>query len=160
MNLHFNGSLSVFFRDDTLRNISWKLDTNGQPVGTVVRDDPLPPSYSLPVEPRISLDRVSFGDGYEQVTESGINPVKLVFKVRWSHLRVQQATALFRFFNGEGISSIYYRRPSEWFYWKPPPPFSMATSLPRRFICVEFPVTLNQWNDSEIQATFEESFQP
>lgn len=159
MNLHFNGPLSVFFQDTTLRNIAWKLSGIGQPTGIIVPDDPVPPSYGISGAPKATLDTVEFGDGYMQVTESGVNAVKRVFNVQWIHVRTEVGTALRRFFEGEGENSIYYRRPSEWFFWRPPKPF--ATDLPIKIITLELPkIEIVSWNDVNITAVFTETFAP
>lgn len=161
MNLYFNGTSSVFFQDSSLKDDAWRSLNTGERVGLVVRDDPFPPAYNSSVKPKTLIDRVQLGDGYEQVTESGVRSQKLMFDLRWTALSDKRITALQRFFTGEGTTSIYNRRPSEWFWWFPPTPLSRGVVLPIKVLCVDgWSSTAVTWNSNDLSATFEESFQP
>lgn len=160
MNLYFNTERSVFFLDQTLLNVCWRM-TGGIRVGTSVANDPVPPSYSSTASPKFNTDKIAFGDGYEEVSESGIRPVRRSFQLKWNRVPDVQAKALMRFLCGEGTHSIYNRRVSEWFYWLPPLQFhTTANQAPIRMTCLEAPsCTAEGWNSNTLTATFTESFE-
>jgi len=117
--------------------------------------------YQTSLKPKTLIDRVQFGDGYEQVTESGTRSQKLVFEIRWENIDDARAIALQRFLRGEGSTSIYYRRPSEWFWWYPPAPLRTPNMRPMKFTCIDnWTVTPITFNSNSVSATFEESFAP
>lgn len=161
MNLYFNTSQSIFFRDPSLQGEAWRINESGLRVGLIVPDDPMPVSYNSALKPKSLVDRVTLGDGYEQITESGVRSQKRLFEVQWNAISDARAKALQRFFLGEGSNSIYYRRPSEWFWWLPPTPLRTTSSIPIRVICVEnWACNAITWNSNNFSATFEESFAP
>lgn len=161
MNLFWNSSSSIFFRDQTLQGVCWKALPDGRRVGLVVESDPNPPSYSTSLKPKTFIDRLQFGDGYEQITESGIRSTKRIYEVRWENIPDLRARAIQRFLLGEGSTSIYYRRPSEWFWWLPPLPLQTPGMLPLKVVCVEgWSITPNTYNSNSVSATFEETFMP
>lgn len=162
MQLFFNTERSVFFLDPTLENVCWKVLPSGQRVGLEDPLDPMPVSYETTLKPVTFADRLQFGDAYEQVTESGIRSSRRVYEVRFSQVPDARAIALQRFFRGEGINSIYYRRPTEWFYWLPPRPLRTPDMVaPLRFLCIDkWSVTPVTFNSNTVSATFEESFVP
>lgn len=162
MQLYFNSERSVFFLDPTLQGVCWRELPSGQRVGLEDPADPMPVSYETTLKPVTFADRVQFGDGYEQVTESGVRSSRRVYEVRFSKIPDARAIALQRFFRGEGINSIYYRRPSEWFYWLPPRPLRTPDMVtPLKFICLDkWSVTPDTYNSNTVSATFEESFTP
>lgn len=159
MNLFWNTSQSIFFQDPTLIGKAWRSLPDGRRVGILNTDDPLPPSYDSRLKPKTLVDRLQFGDGYEQITESGIRSQKLIFDLRWTALEDEKARAIQRFLTGEGENSIYFRRPSEWFWWLPPKSLRTNSTLPIKVICVDnWEITPTTWNSNNVSATFEESF--
>jgi phage-related protein len=158
-NLHFNGPQSVFLQDSTLEGIVWNW-TNNQRV-PVYPGEILKLSYGTRSDPQVTVDRLAFGDGYEQITESGIRPVKLKFNVIFGRQRPAVVRALIRFFTGEyGTGTIYDRRPSSYFYFKVPYPWDDENAQPRKFICLNFPMEPQTFHSNNVTATFEEVFQP
>ena len=140
MNLHFNTEHSIFRFDPSLEGLVWytvgaefKFYDGRQVIAASIRS-----GYS----PEVTLDKVQFGDGYEQVTESGINPVRDKFDIVFDKKPRAVTRALKRFFNGEpGMGTIYDRRPSEWFFWLPPYPYAEETDEPKRFRAEKLVIT-------------------
>jgi phage-related protein len=156
--LYFNTEKSVFQFDPTLRNVVWKTVSSQRVFyeGASV----IPPSYGSPKEPVIALDKVKFGDGYEQVALAGLNPVQDVFNLNFNKKRRVVAVAMERFFKGEPEGSIYARNVSEWFWWLPPYPYAPEGSLPIKVLCDRWNLTPDTWDSVNISATFTQSFEP
>lgn len=157
MNLYFNSSRSVFLLDQNLRNIVWIVNDSGQ---RVFRDGFIEPSYDSPKSPKTNLDKLQFGDGYEQVALAGINPVQDSFELTFSKKRRALAVAMDRFFRGEPEGSIYNRNPSEWFWWIPTYPLAILGSQPIKVRCENWKVVPVSWDSVNVTATFTQSFEP
>ena|SRR5436190_2731409 len=155
-NLYFNTSRSVFLFDQELRDIAW-TDSGGP---RVLRDGILEPSYNSPKDQKPNLDKVQFGDGYEQVALAGINPVQKSFSLNFNKKRRAVAVAMERFFHGEPEGSIYHRDASQWFWWLPPYPLAMRGSLPIKVRCEGWTSTPVEYDSVNVVATFIESFEP
>lgn len=56
-----------------------------------------PPSFGFTETMEASVDRVSFGDGYEQRRPAGINSVKRAWSPEWSPLTVAQKDTMYDF---------------------------------------------------------------
>lgn len=154
--LYFNTSRSVFLLDQNLRGIAW-TDSGG---ARVLREGMLEPSYGSPKDSKPDLDKVKFGDGYEQVTLAGINPVQRTFNLNFNKKRRAIAVAMERFFKGEPDGSIYSRDPSQWFWWLPPYPLAPLGSLPMKVRCEVWNATPVDYDTVNLTATFIESFEP
>lgn len=162
MNLFFNGPKSVFMVDPTLENIVWKWTNPSTKITRTTIDpngEPIPFSYGTRSNPELTLDVLTLGDGYEQVTEAGIRPVRLQMNIMFAKKRPEVARALYRFFAGDP-GTIYDRRPSEWFWFKVPYPFDDAEAAPRKFRCTSFPIEPVTWHANNVNCTFVESFEP
>lgn len=160
-NLYFNTSLSVFRFDESLKDIIW---TDPGRV-LIFGEQAIPCSYNTGVSPEFLVDTVQFGDGYEQVSESGIHGRRDVFSVVFSKQRRVVANAIRRFIYGEAENSIYARRVSEWFWWLPPYPIGERTSASdsvrvMKVRCNSFRMVHETFDSVNINATFVESFEP
>jgi phage-related protein len=154
--LYFNTSRSVFLFDQSLRGIAW-IDSGG---GRVLREGILEPSYNSPKDQKPDLDKIKFGDGYEQVALAGINSTQEVFSLNFNKKRRAVAAAMNRFFKGEPEGSIYNRDPSQWFWWLPPYPLAGLGSLPMKVRCENWNVTPVEYDSVNITANFLQSFEP
>lgn len=56
-----------------------------------------PPNFSFPETAELAVDKVSFGDGYEQRRPAGLNSVKRVWQPSWGPLTESQKDELYRF---------------------------------------------------------------
>ena len=157
--LFFNTERTAFQFDGTLKNIVWYLDGLGARKfyeGKQV----IAPAYNSPKNPVLTLDKVQLGDGYEQVTLAGINPVQQVFDLSFAKRRRVIAVAMDRFFRGEPLGSIYYRDPSQWFWWLPPYPLAQENSQPIKVRCEKWSAVPVEWDSVNVTAQFIESFEP
>jgi phage-related protein len=105
-NLYFSGPYSIFTKDSTipeyLQNIIPSQSSDG---GTNFR-----------------IKTIAFGDGYSQRSIDGINGNVRSFNLTFKAIRQEVSVALDNFFNGD--NALYDRRPHEYFFWTPPPPFN------------------------------------
>lgn len=162
MNLYFNTTSSVFLNDPTLENIVWKWVNPATKVAKAMMSatgEPIPPSYGTRVNPEISVDVLTLGDGYEQVTEAGIRPIRKKLSLVFAGRRPEVTRALDRFFGGD-LGTLYDRRPSEWFYFKVPFPFDDANAQPRKFRCQQYSIEPVTYQSNTVSAEFVESFEP
>ncbi len=90
------------------------------------------PSYSSEVDFTENATVVSFGDGYEQRTPTGINAKRLSFRLTWDRVTTQKAGAVVAFFRNVGNTQA--------FLWTPPPPYDAA---PLQFVAR--PPMTHQW---------------
>lgn len=157
MNLYFNTGNTVFKFDPTLEGIIWYKSGTSR---LFYNPQVIPCSYNSSDSPEVTIDKVQFGDGYEQVTEAGLNPVRNVFEVRFTKIRRATGRAVSRFLQGEPEGSIYYRRPSEWFYWVPPYPLAAIDSQPLKIRCEKWRITAENFDTVNIDATFVKTFEP
>jgi phage-related protein len=162
MNLYFNTERSVFLLDPTLEGMIWYWNSPSNKTTRIpYSSEIIPASYGTRSEPLVSLDRLVLGDGYEQVTEVGLRPVRLNMTVVFAKKRPEVVRALMRFFTGEPNSgSIYDRRPSEYFYFKVPYPWDAEDAEPRKFRCTAFPMEPATYQSNTLTCTFEEFFDP
>lgn len=160
MNLYFNTTSSVFLQDPTLEGYVWAYSDTSHQTKLLLDPAVIPVSYSTSLEPTLSLDKIQLGDGYEQVTEQGIRPVRDVYNITFGKRRPQVAIAMDRFFRGEDEFSIYNRRPSEYFWFTPAYPFDKVTALPRKFRCETWKMIPETYSAITITAQFIESFEP
>jgi len=154
--LYFNTTRSVFLFDQTLRGIAWS-DSSGS---RVLIDGMIEPSYNSPKDAKAALDKIQFGDGYEQVALAGINPVQRSFNLAFNKKRRVIAVAMDRFFKGEPEGSIYNRNPAEWFWWLPPYPFVPLNTPPMKVRCESWNSVPVEYDTVNVSATFIESFEP
>lgn len=162
MNLYFNTSKSVFMLDPTLENLVWKwVNPSTKITKTFVSTtgEPIPISVGSRLNPEVTLDILTLGDGYEQVTEAGLRSVRLKLDVIFAKRQPEIAWALNRFFRGDA-GSLYDRRPSEWFWFKVPYPFDDANAQPRKFRCISFPTEPIAFHANTLTCEFVESFEP
>lgn len=149
-NLYFNTEKSVFRFDPSLQNVVWK--SSGGSITFLEGEQVIRASLESDSAPTFALDIVQFGDGYDQVTESGINAVRDHFNVKFDKKNRAITYALQRFFKGESTGSIYNRRVSEWFWWLPPYPFYQnSRNKPVKVRCEEYscsPVDYDAWTTS------------
>lgn len=130
---------------------------SGQPVGMNLPEDPLAASYGSTLETELLLEEVTFGDGYKQLTPTGLRPAQDRYPLRLQARPDVVVRAVRRFLVGEGATSIYNRTPAEWFWYQPPPAFQQnpgLTVLP--VICKAFTVQAVAYNVNHIEITFEQ----
>jgi phage-related protein len=162
MNLYFNTDKSVFMSDPTLENIVWKWvnpSTKTAKTAMSTTGEPIPLSYGTRHTPEVTVDTLTLGDGYEQVTEAGIRPVRKKITVVFKAREVQVIRALIRFFEGDP-GTLYDRRPSEWFWFKLPYPYDDANARPRKWRCISFNSEPETYNANTMTCEFVESFEP
>ncbi|MCO7246353.1 phage tail protein [Halomonas sp. Mc5H-6] len=74
----------------------------------------IPASYSPSVSPEFSVDRVQFGDGYEQRREAGANSVRESWSLEWSALKRERYDILYPFLKSrKGVHAFYWQPPWE-----------------------------------------------
>lgn len=156
-NLYLNTERSPFLLDPTLESIVW---TRVAGVPTYKdKDNPIQFSFGTSDQPEILVDKLQLGDGYEQVTESGIQSHRLRYTLLFNRKPYAVIVALRRFFLGGGANSIYNRRPSEWFWFKAGYPFELANEEPKKFLA-SFSSNAQEWNNHSMTVDLVQSFEP
>jgi phage-related protein len=143
MKLHFNGPRSVF-----------------KQVEAVLGPFPVPEvSYGSSITTTVRLNKVQFGEGYEQRSLDGINSTPLVFDVVFRNRSQRVIEEVVRFLKGDKV--FYDRTPDEYFYMIPPAPFDDGIlQTPRKFKCEEWKTTAEAHNNYTLTTQFKEVFEP
>lgn len=76
------------------------------------------PSFGTDMTTNYDVDRISYGDGYTQRSNPGINPVQQVWRLVWQGISDADAETLRQFFNGLAGTGII-----DW------TPFNQSTAL-------------------------------
>jgi len=150
MNLYFNGQRNIFRFDPNLAQ-------------EVARDplNPIVPSRATSLKTNFLVDKVQFGDGYAQIAQSGARTFLLTLDMMFEKRSRPVIEAIRRFLQGEGKGSIYFRTPSEYFWYTPPYPFSSENDPPVKWI-VEGMMDINpeEYNAWNLRATFQQVATP
>lgn len=72
----------------------------------------IPASYSPSVEPEFNVDRVQFGDGFEQRRPAGLNSTTESWEVSWNNLSEDKYWEIYNFLKSR--KGVYA------FLWQPP----------------------------------------
>lgn len=103
------------------------------------------PSYSSPINPKLNIKKIQFGDGYVQRAPDGINTVLMDCDLSFDDRSELESAAICQFLASKGgVQSFVYSLP---------PPFNQT----KLFICENFscvPINQDRFN---IKARFEES---
>lgn len=110
------------------------------------------PSYNstdLKIKPNVEV--IKFGDGYEQRMVNGINSNNLKFNLTFDGRDKNETRAIAHF--------LHKKKASEGFFFNPPFPYNFDSSQehPKRFVCEEWGVNYNFYNNYTINATFIET---
>lgn len=108
------------------------------------------PTYSTAGIYEVRTNRVTFGDGYEQRAEDGINAARLSYDMRFNSITQAKAAALTAFLRAHGSTVA--------FIWTPPPP---AAQVPLAFI-LRMPVntTHRGFDNIDIAFKMDQDFNP
>lgn len=82
------------------------------------------PSYSTLANASDAVDIVTFGDGYEQRSEAGLNHKRLAFTIEFSKVTSAKAAQVKAFFDQVGTTDA--------FLWTPPAPYALVGCFVRR----------------------------
>lgn len=72
------------------------------------------PSPGTMLTPEVSLNEVSFGDGYTLAAPAGINHIRMRLNLKWEGLAKEDHDAIRSFFEArKGYEPFYYTHPSD-----------------------------------------------
>lgn len=74
-------------------------------------EPPISPDPGTPFKPEVSLNEVSFGDGYVQSSPKGLNHVKETMSLKWGGLTTIQFEQIRDFIEGKGGYTPFYYTP-------------------------------------------------
>ncbi len=144
MHLYLNGPKSVFLQ-----------------VAQVTPELLEPPaiSYGSSISTQVRVNKVQFGDGYQQRSLDGINAAPLMINFSFSKRSLATITEIKKFFEGDKV--FYDRTPDEYFLYIPPAPYDGGIyQIPRKFVCLEWNVSANEHNNYTLSGKMEEVFEP
>ena len=103
----------------------------------------------LKLKPGVSI--IKFGDGYEQRIPDGINSNSLRFNLTFEGRDKNETRAIAHF--------LHKRKSVEGFFFDPPFPYNFDTSqtYPKRFVCEEWSISYNFFDNYTINTTFIET---
>jgi len=103
----------------------------------------------LRLKPNIEV--IKFGDGYEQRMENGINSNALKFNLNFEGRDKAETRAIAHF--------LHKRKSKQGFFYNPPFPYNFDASqaYPKRFVCEEWTITYNFYNNYSVSAVFLET---
>lgn len=109
----------------------------------------IPPTYGTQVQTEVRTKRVTFGDGYEQRANDGINAQRLTYEVKFTQVRDSRAAEVIAFCEAHGGTVA--------FIWTPPPP----KDTPLAFV-IRTPWTHvhRGFDNNDITIRFEQDFNP
>ena len=109
-------------------------------------------SASTTLDEAPSVDRVKFGDGYEEVALSGLNPIRQRWQMSFSRVDDVEAEAMIAFFRARASSVAGL----ETFIWVP-----LWATAPIKVKCPSCQRRRTEtWGESDITAVFEQVFEP
>lgn len=103
----------------------------------------------LKLKPGVSI--IKFGDGYEQRIPDGINSNSLKFNLTFEGRDKNETRAIAHF--------LHKRKSTEGFFFDPPFPYNFDSSqtYPKRFVCEEWSIAYNFFDNYTINTTFIET---
>ncbi|NBP56856.1 hypothetical protein EBU71_10080 [bacterium] len=105
------------------------------------------PSYSTVAQSNPRINRIKFGNGYEQRIPDGLNVNLINLQVTFENRKEDEAVAILHFLNQmNGTTSFIYNVPT--IYSK--------NKFTTKFICSNWEATYNFYQNYSIRATFEE----
>lgn len=105
-----------------------------------------PPDWGLTEEPEASVNKVSFGDGYELRRPAGINHIRDKWDLSWSFLELEQAESTYNWLR-ERLSLTA-------FLWEHPDGRQI------KVVCTAVRLGHNNYNDDVLSASFVQDFNP
>ena len=103
----------------------------------------------LKLKPTVNV--IKFGDGYEQRVAAGINSNSLKFSLTFEGRDKNETRAIAHF--------LHKRKSTEGFFFDPPFPYNFDSSqtYPKRFVCEEWTLNYNFFNNYTVSTTFVET---
>lgn len=105
------------------------------------------PSYTTNVKEQARTNAISFGDGYEQLAQDGLNSNFITIDIAHETLTDAELGAI--------LTLLRARKGVSYFVWTPP---IVGFSTSRKFRCDSWNVQPIQYNNSKLTATFREVF--
>jgi len=109
------------------------------------------PSYASQLQLKPAVNVIKFGNGYEQRVPDGINANALRFNLTFEGRDKGETRAIAHFF--------HKRKGSEGFFFNCPFPYNFDGSqlYPKRFVCEEWDISYNFYNNYNITARIAET---
>lgn len=109
------------------------------------------PSYGSQFQIKPAVSVIKFGNGYEQRIADGINNNLQKFNLNFEGRDKNETRAIAHFLHKrKGVDSFFFDAPF-------PYNFDASQSYPKRFICDEWDVTYNFYNNYNITSKFSET---
>jgi phage-related protein len=109
------------------------------------------PSYSSQLQIKPAVNLIKFGNGYEQRTPDGVNNNLLKFDLILEGRNKNETRAIAHF--------LHKRKASDSFFYDAPFPYNFDNSqtYPKRFVCEEWNVTYNFYDNYNISIKISET---
>jgi len=109
------------------------------------------PTYSSQLQMKPAVNILKFGNGYEQRIEEGINNNLQKFNLNFDGRDKNETRSIAHFLHKrKAVNSFFFDAPF-------PYNFDISQSYPRRFICEEWDIVYNFYNNYNINAKFSET---
>lgn len=102
------------------------------------------PSYGVNIDISPRMQKITFGAGYAQIIPDSINNQLLRLELQFNGRDLDEAQSIIHFLSVRNGATFLYT---------PSPPFGKR----KRFKCLQFPVSLDFYNNYNISALFEET---
>ncbi|MCY1289969.1 Phage minor tail protein [compost metagenome] len=105
------------------------------------------PDWGLASDPQATVTSISLGDGYDFRRPEGINHIRESWSPSWSSLDPAMAESAYQ----------WLRERLSWraFLWNNP-----ATGQTMKVLCTNVRLSLSEWGNSTLTATFRQDFNP
>jgi phage-related protein len=120
--------------------------------GTLIKPDFIwAPSYASQLQLKPLVNVIKFGNGYEQRVPDGINANALRFNLTFEGRDKNETRAIAHF--------LHKRQAAEGFFFDAPFPYNFDGSqgYPKRFVCEEWDISYNFYNNFNVTARFTET---